>query len=80
MEQQTEVKTTGLLFVTHGDHIGEKADTSSPNVTIINQPGNAKSQHGLYPIKPSSPFGLVSTGVFKFEVLFAIQIIGWAWF
>lgn len=61
MEQQTEVKTTGLLFITHGDHIGEKADTSGPNVTIINQPGNAKSQHGLYPIKPSSPFGLVST-------------------
>ncbi|WZY92460.1 LOW QUALITY PROTEIN: hypothetical protein YC2023_064789 [Brassica napus] len=61
MEQQTEVKTTGLLFVTHGDHIGEKADTSGPIVTIINQPGNAKSQHGLYPIKPSSPFGLVST-------------------
>lgn len=61
MEQQTEVKTIGLLFITHGNHIGEKADTSGPNVTIINQPGNAKSQHGLYPIKPSSPFGLVST-------------------
>nr|VDC72395.1 unnamed protein product [Brassica rapa] len=42
-----------------GNH--DKADTSGPNVTIINQPGNAKSQHGLYPIKPSSPFGLVST-------------------
>ncbi|CAN7101529.1 unnamed protein product [Brassica rapa subsp. narinosa] len=42
-----------------GNH--DKVDTSDPNVTIINQPGNAKSQHGLYPIKPSSPFGLVST-------------------
>ncbi|CAF1925350.1 unnamed protein product [Brassica napus] len=42
-----------------GNH--DKADTSGPIVTIINQPGNAKSQHGLYPIKPSSPFGLVST-------------------
>nr|VDC98170.1 unnamed protein product [Brassica oleracea] len=42
-----------------GNH--DKADTSGPNVTIINQPGNAKSQHSLYPIKPSSPFGLVST-------------------